>query len=79
MLLKLRILFTILSAICLAVILPALTWFGWWGLGIVGGAALFFFAAMLLCKQAQEKREHENDPPEADFLHPAKSEEKKED
>ncbi len=78
MLLKLRIAFTILAAICLAVILPAIVWFGWWGLGIVGGAALFFFALMLLCKQSQERQEHKDDAPQADFLHPQPPDDKKE-
>ncbi len=69
MYLKLRILFTILAAICLAVIIPAGALFGKiWFLVFGGGAAAFFFA-MLICKQKQE----ENTPfakeeGEADFM-----------
>lgn len=69
MYLKLRILFTILSAVCLAVVLPATAMFGWLYLGIFGGGALVFFLAMLLCKQSQENQEKKNDPDEPDFLH----------
>ena len=55
MFLKLRILFTILSAICLALILPALAMGGWAYFGYFGGGALIFFLAMLICKQKQEE------------------------
>ena len=57
MFLKLRVLFTILAAVCLALILPILTWFGWIGFGACGFAALLFFGLMLLCKQLQEAKE----------------------
>lgn len=62
MFLKLRILFTILATVCLALILPALTWFGWLGFGICGLCALLFFGIMLLCKQTQEAQEQKNTP-----------------
>ena len=55
MFLKLRILFTILSAICLALILPAMAMGGWTYLSIFGGGAVVFFLAMLICKQKQEE------------------------
>ena len=55
MFLKLRILFTILSAICLALILPAMAMGGWTYLSIFGGGAVIFFLAMLICKQKQEE------------------------
>lgn len=55
MYLKLRILFTVLSAICLVFILPALAWGGWLYLGLFGGAAFMFYLAMLICKQKQEE------------------------
>ncbi len=57
MFLKLRIVFTILSAVCLAVIIPATVHFKLLGFGICGLGALFFFALMLVCKQEQERRE----------------------
>ena len=57
MFLKLRIIFTILSAICIATILPIgafldLTW-----ALVVAIFAFAFFLAMMICKQEQEKRE----------------------
>lgn len=55
MYLKLRILFTILAAICLAVVLPAGVMFGQIYFFIFGGGALAFFLAMLICKQKQEE------------------------
>ncbi len=73
MFLKLRVFFTILSALCLAAIIPAAVWGGWLWLGILGGGALFFFAMMLLCKQSQEKQEaaqREKENPTVDFLSP---------
>ena len=54
---KLRILFTILSALCLTVILPATAMGGWLYLGIFGGCAGIFFFAILICKQKQEESE----------------------
>jgi hypothetical protein len=57
MYLKLRILFTILSALCLAVILPAAALGGLTYLVLFGGGALAFFLAMLICKQKQEDLE----------------------
>ena len=55
MFLKLRILFTILAAICLAVILPAGALFGKTWFFVFGGGAASFFLAMLICKQKQEE------------------------
>ena len=57
MFLKLRILFTILSAVCLAVVIPAGALFGNVWFFIFGGGAGIFFLAMLLCKQKQEELE----------------------
>ncbi len=57
MFLKLRIVFTILSALCLAGIIPAAVWGGGLWFGILGAGALFFFTVMLLCKQSQEREE----------------------
>jgi hypothetical protein len=69
MYLKLRILFTVLAALCLVVILPAGALFGKIWFLVFGGAAAVFFFAMLICKQKQE----ENTPlakeeGEADFI-----------
>jgi hypothetical protein len=57
MYLKLRIIFTILSALCLAVVLPATAMGGLPYLALFGGGALAFFLAMLICKQKQEELE----------------------
>ncbi len=72
MFLKLRIFFTVLSALCLVAILPAAVWGGPFWFAVCGCAALLFFGLMLLCKQSQEKQEREKNPPEpqADYLHP---------
>lgn len=57
MFLKLRIIFTILSAICLAAILPVGSFLDlYWAIGAAAAAGVFFFL-MLICKQEQEKRE----------------------
>ena len=53
----LRIVFTILCAICVAFIIPVGALWDWIpaiGIGIVG---LLFFVLMLLCKQIQEANE----------------------
>lgn len=76
MFLKLRIVFTLLAALCLAAIVPAAVWGGWLWLGILGGGALLFFALMLLCKQSQEREEEKKQTPPADFLQPARTEQK---
>ena len=55
MYLKLRIIFTILAAACLAVILPAGALFGKIWFFVFGGGAAMFFLAMLICKQKQEE------------------------
>ena len=57
MYLKLRILFTILSAICLAVVIPAGVMLDQIYFFICGGGAAVFFLAMLICKQKQEELE----------------------
>ena len=57
MFLKLRILFTLLSALCVAAIVPlgALLGWGYAAWGLLG--AFLFFGLMLLCKQSQESQE----------------------
>ena len=51
-----RIVFTILSALCLGALIP-LGIFAWQYAVICGLGAFLFFVLMLLCKQAQEQRE----------------------
>lgn len=68
MLLKLRIFFTILSAICIAAILPVGSFFSWYGAMGCALAAGAFFVLMLLCKQSQELRELQKQEPKGDFL-----------
>ena len=56
----LRILFTILSAICIAAVLPLGAFLGFtWAIAL-GLLAFFFYLLMLYCKKIQE----ENEPPE---------------
>lgn len=63
---KLRILFTVLAAICLVAIIPMGMFLDWIGFLVCGVPALIFFLLMLLCKQTQEKQENQNGS--ADFL-----------
>lgn len=73
MLKTLRIVFTIIAAAFLVAILPASTFWDWVGVIIcIAGAALFWIL-MLLCKSAQEKQEHKDDPTPGDFFHPTKT------
>jgi hypothetical protein len=71
MLVKLRIIFTILSAICAAAVVPVGTFFGLIGALICIVAAIMFFCIMLGFKSKQEQLEN---PPEQkpDFFHPKK-------
>ena len=68
----LRIVFTVLCAVCLILLFPvgALGDFPW-VLGI-GLATAVFFAAMLFCKSKQEQLEQPHEP-KPDFLNPPKS------
>ena len=62
MYLKLRIIFTILAAVCAALVLPAGTFGGFlWAIIAVLGAVMFFLL-MLVCKQSQEKQEQKDKP-----------------
>lgn len=53
----LRIIFTILCAICIAALFPLGMIFGWGPAGICLVCAFLFFGLMLLCKQSQEMKE----------------------
>ena len=53
----LRIVFTILSAVCVAGAVPFGFLFGWWAAGACALGAMIFFGLMLLCKNSQEKAE----------------------
>ncbi len=73
MFLKLRILFTVLAALCVAAVLPAAVWGGGLGFALCALGGVFFFLLMLLCKQSQEKAE-ESKKSSPDFLTPASEE-----
>ena len=49
----LRILFTVLSAVCLVAFLPVGALAGWGYAAICAAGALCFFALMMICKQNQ--------------------------
>ena len=68
MYLKLRIVFTVLAALCLAVALPIGTFFGLGWAGLCGFSALLFFGLMLLCKQSQEFQAQKQQPKTPDFF-----------
>lgn len=61
---KFRILFTVLSALCLVCLLPAGTLGGLPYFLSFAGAAALFYLLMLLCKRSQSK----DQPPDPDFL-----------
>ena len=62
MLLYLQIALTILSAICVALVLPFGVWLGFnWAIALAL-AALMFFAFMKLCKQSREFNEKTKTP-----------------
>lgn len=64
MFLKLRIIFTLLSAICAAAVIPlgAFLGFIWAAIAII--AAFTFYVFMLIFKQKQEELEQKNQPQE---------------
>lgn len=73
----LRIIFTILCAICLAAAMPLGTFFDWlWALPCLLLAGIFFML-MWICKSAQEAKEAKQNPtaPQGDFFHPVKKDE----
>ena len=72
----LRIIFTILSALCLAAILPAGTFGGLPYVFICAGGAGIFFLLMLLCKRVQESKQPKEKTP--DFLNSDKKNENSE-
>jgi fatty acid desaturase len=73
MLKTLRIVFTIIAAAFLVAILPASSFWDWVGVIIcIAGAALFWML-MLVCKSAQEKQEHKDEPKPGDFFHPSEA------
>ena len=53
MLLYLQIVFTIISALFIAAVLPVGAFLGWTYAIICALGAVFFYVAMLLCKQAR--------------------------
>ena len=53
MLLYLQIIFTIISALFIAAVLPVGAFLGWTYAIICALCAVFFYVAMLLCKQAR--------------------------
>ena len=64
MLLYLQIALTILSAICVALVLPLGVWLGFGYAIALALAALMFFMLMKLCKQTLEFGENTNAPTE---------------
>ncbi len=69
MYLKLRVFFTILSALCLAFALTAGALWGYIWAIILGLGALLFFMLMLVFKQAQEKQEQQEAENNKFFTH----------
>ncbi len=57
MYLKLRVIFTILSALCVAIVVPVGLAFGFVWAGICAVGAFLFFVIMKICKTNQEIQE----------------------
>ena len=66
MYLKLRIIFTILSALCIAAVVPVGAFLGWIWAGLCAVVAFFFYLVMRICKVNQEIEEAR--ATHADFL-----------
>ncbi len=77
MLVTLRILFTVISAVFVASILPVGAFLGWGWAGACGLFAVLFFVLMLLCKQSQEFKERDEKRFSEDFIQPTNSDENK--
>lgn len=69
MFLKLRITFTILSAICIGFALTAGALWGFLWTILLGLGALLFFMLMLYCKRAQEEQEQKEEENNKFFTH----------
>ncbi len=76
MFLKLRVICTILSALCLAFALTAWAVWGPIWLAILGLGALLFYLLMRVFKQYQEAEEEKLNNPQPSFLTPADQVEK---
>ena len=72
----LRIIFTVLCAVCLLAVFPVGAFWDFKYAMPILLLAGFFFLAMLFCKNRQEQKEAREADPEPDFLNP-NSEEKK--
>lgn len=66
---NLRIIFCILSVLCVAVTIFIFAYFSFWGFVPLGGAVIFG-VLMFVCKNAQEGQELKDNPPEpkGDFI-----------
>ena len=53
----LRIIFTVISAIFVASVIPVGAMYSWLAAGVCAVGAFLFFGLMLLCKQKQEETE----------------------
>lgn len=72
----LRIVFTVLCAVCLLAVFPVGTFLDFGYALAVLILAGFFFLAMLFCKNKQEQKEARDIDPEPDFLNPTEEEKK---
>ena len=77
MLVTLRILFTVISAVFVASILPVGALLGWGWAGGCGLFAVLFFVLMLLCKQSQEFKEQDAKRFDNRFIESTKTDGKK--
>ena len=72
MAMKLRILFTVLAALCVAALIPVGTIVSWTAAIFCALGGFLFFGLMLICKQkTDETNSSATQEPQADFFHPA--------
>ena len=67
----LRIVFTVLCALCLLAVFPVGTFLDFGYAVIIAFFAGVFFLAMLACKKAQERKEQGEKEPAPDFFNPS--------
>lgn len=78
----LRIVFTVLSALCCAAVVFLGVFLGWIGALVGAGCALLFFGLVVVFRNLQDKREQADEPPpppRGDFFHPLPKEKEKDD
>lgn len=69
----LQILFTVISAVLIAAIVPVGIFLGWGWSGVCGILAVLFFVLTLLCKQSVAQNEESKKRFDENYISPTKS------